>query len=407
MPVWLTSDGMHTFAYDYDGKMQTATSLIDPDITVTYQYDPMGNRVGRVETDASGQIVSEKKYILDYTGKVPKILLEMTKVSGNWVVTQKNYYYGSMLVMSTDGQNTNRRYYIHDRLGSVRVVTNRSISVLNNYTYTPYGEDIAGQTTETVVNNVRYAGYQYDNELSQYYVWARMYSPYMARFNGYDPVLGDYQEPLTLHQYLYCLNDPINMYDPDGRFAMMDNVTAMGRYAQMASNAQDIGSSVMDYARMVTSGASFSSIMVSMAIDVGMEVGGGKVFDALSGMGSKVMKRYMGGRHGDMILPKGDGLDSHHMPAKSTYDMDYNDMPAIQMDPSDHRKTSSHAHMMGNREYRDVLENMINNGQMRDAMAIELRDIRRVASEVGDPRKYNQAMREMLDYAYGIGLLDK
>ncbi len=214
---WLTSDGMHNFVYDYDGKMQVATSLIDSDITVTYQYDPMGNRVGRVETNSAGQIVSEKKYILDYSSKVPNILLEMQKVSGNWQISQKNYYYGNMLVMSTDGSNQNRRYYIHDRLGSVRVVTNRNISVLNNYTYSPFGEDLQSQTVETVVNNVRYAGYQYDNELSQYYVWARMYSPYMARFNGYDPVLGDFKEPLTLHQYLYCANDPVNHIDIDGR----------------------------------------------------------------------------------------------------------------------------------------------------------------------------------------------
>ncbi len=214
-------------AMPYDGKMQTATSLIDSDITVTYQYDPMGNRVGRVETNASGSVVSEKKYILDYSSKVPKILLEMTNVSGNWQVTQKNYYYGNMLVMSTDGSNQNRRYYIHDRLGSVRVVTNRNISVLNNYTYSPFGEDLTSQTTETVTNNIRFAGYNYDSELAQYYVWARLYSPYMARFNGYDPVLGDFKEPLTLHQYLYCLNDPINRFDPSGKFSFGDIGTSM------------------------------------------------------------------------------------------------------------------------------------------------------------------------------------
>jgi RHS repeat-associated protein len=290
----LTSDGMHSFVYDYDGKMQVATSISDPDITVTYNYDPMGNRVGRIETNASGVVVSEKKFILDYTGKVPKILLEMTKVSGNWVVSQKNYYYGNMLVMSTDGSNTNRRYYIHDRLGSVRVVTNRNVSVLNNYTYTPYGEDIVSQTAETVVNNVRYAGYNFDHELTQYYVWARMYSPYMARFNGYDPVLGDYQEPLTLHQYLYCLNDPINMYDPDGRFAMMDNVTAMGRYAQMASNGYDVASGVMDFARKVAGGASLSNVVLGLAIDAASNKIGGKGLDFLTGAGSKAINKLKG-----------------------------------------------------------------------------------------------------------------
>lgn len=29
---------------------------------------------------------------------------------------------------------------------------------------------------------------------------------------------GKYQEPLTLHKYLYCLNGPINKIDPSGKF---------------------------------------------------------------------------------------------------------------------------------------------------------------------------------------------
>ena len=46
---------------------------------------------------------------------------------------------------------------------------------------------------------------------------ARMYDPEMKRFTSRDPVRGKYQEPLTLHRYLYCLNDPVNRYDLDGR----------------------------------------------------------------------------------------------------------------------------------------------------------------------------------------------
>ncbi len=230
---------MHTFTYDYEGKMQLAVSIADPNNMVEYKYDPMGNRIGRVEYDAYG-IASEQKYVLDYTGSVPKVLLELDKVAGQWVVSQKNYYYGNRLVMSTDGNDSNRRYYIHDRLGSVRcVVDANALSVQNNYTYTPYGEDIASQTSEAVENDVRFAGYNHDDELGQYYVWARMYSPYMARFNGYDPVLGDYKEPLALHQYLYCWNDPINNYDPSGR-VLIDSTTATAQMIVLSAMAATV-----------------------------------------------------------------------------------------------------------------------------------------------------------------------
>ncbi len=304
---WLTSDGMHTFAYDYDGKMQTATSLVDSDMTVTYNYDPMGNRVGRVETDANGNVASEKKYILDYSSKVPKILLEMTNVSGNWQVTQKNYYYGNMLVMSTDGSNANRRYYIHDRLGSVRVVTNRNISVLNNYTFSPFGEDLPAQVTETVNNDVRFAGYNYDSELAQYYVWARLYSPYMARFNGYDPVLGDFKEPLTLHQYLYCWNDPINAIDPDGRFLINDLNASAGIGASLYSGAANVGGGVMAMAQRVWLAAYVRAGTMTVAIA-----------QAEYGMNNTTVSRWGrdGLQNGDWVIKGGNNLINYILTMK-------------------------------------------------------------------------------------------
>ncbi len=229
---------MHTFTYDYEGKMQLAVSIAAPNNMVEYKYDPMGNRIGRVEYDASG-IASERKYVLDYTSSVPKVLLELEKnISGVFDVIQKNYYYGNRLVMSTDGNDSNRRYYIHDRLGSVRCVVDvDTLTVYNNYTYTPFGEDIASQTSEAVENEIRFAGYNYDDDLGQYYVWARMYSPYMARFNGYDPVLGSYKEPLTLHQYLYCLNDPVNRIDPSGRFSYAEAAITTAEVAILTTMA--------------------------------------------------------------------------------------------------------------------------------------------------------------------------
>lgn len=52
------------------------------------------------------------------------------------------------------------------------------------------------------------------------------------RFTGRDPINGNNQEPLTLHKYLYCLNDPINRIDPLGTFSFVDllaDVGEMGR----------------------------------------------------------------------------------------------------------------------------------------------------------------------------------
>jgi hypothetical protein len=77
------------------------------------------------------------------------------------------------------------------------------------------------------------------------------------------------------------------------------------------------------------------------------------------------------------------------------------------MDPSDHHATSSNGRPgAAAARYRAKTAEMIADGRYRDAMAREIRDVRRAASVVsGDITKYNQAIREMLEYARRSGRL--
>ncbi len=45
-----------------------------------------------------------------------------------------------------------------------------------------------------------------------------------------------------------------------------------------------------------------------------------------------------------------------------------------------------------------MIESLLKEGKWREAMAIEIQDIREIAKAIGDPRKYNEAMLEMLEY---------
>ncbi|MET3120392.1 hypothetical protein AAKU64_004644, partial [Undibacterium sp. GrIS 1.8] len=107
---------------------------------------------------------------------------------------------------------------------------------------------------------------------------------------------------------------------------------------------------------------------------------------------------YRGGAHSKTSKPVNDGKDSHHMPAKDVSPLNPKDGPAIQMDPKDHGKTSSNGQMPGSVDYREAIGNLISAGKWRDAMATEIRDVRRVAKEINDPKKYNEAMSEMLEF---------
>ena len=136
----------------------------------------------------------------------------------NFGSLKRSYIYsGAQPIAFYEGSNDDPNYfYLHDRLGSVRQVLDTSANVKNTYTYTPFGTDPNSQFAETVDNPFKFTGQWFDEEIDQYYLRARMYGPQLMRLTARDPVEVYFQEPLMLHRYLYCGNDPMNWIDPSG-----------------------------------------------------------------------------------------------------------------------------------------------------------------------------------------------
>jgi hypothetical protein len=60
-------------------------------------------------------------------------------------VTETYVYANSQILAQYDGAqhaNSDRHFYLHDRLGSVRQVLDESGNVKNTYTYTPFGQSM-------------------------------------------------------------------------------------------------------------------------------------------------------------------------------------------------------------------------------------------------------------------------
>jgi len=119
-------------------------------------------------------------------------------------------------------------------------------------------------------------------------------------------------------------------------------------------------------------------------------------------------RTYEGGAHGRLSAERG-VIERHHAPADSVSPYTTYSGPAIQMDYADHLLTSSHGSQgLEGALYRADVKALIDSGNMRGAMAKEIWDIRRVSTQsVGSPTKYNAATRQMLDYAYSKGFLNK
>jgi RHS repeat-associated protein len=221
----------------------------------------MGNRVWRQST-VSGQTTT-RKYIIDISGQLPTILLEVD--AGDSSLKKKYIYANGQILCQHDVPNNNNKFfYLHDRLGSVRLVINNQGAAQNSYTYNPFGESFDSECTENVTNPFKFTGQFFDEEINQYYLRARMYDPVLMRFTGRDPENGERKEPLTLHKYLYCLNSPVDHVDPTGKSLIGVLFGALECGVENAA-ALAIGGVAMAQTYMLVRSAAYQQLAVSMA----------------------------------------------------------------------------------------------------------------------------------------------
>ncbi|MHC4076433.1 MAG: RHS repeat domain-containing protein [Planctomycetota bacterium] len=157
----------------------------------------------------------------------------------------KSYIYSNrsqILCQRDGGQSADEYFYVTDRLGSVRQLVDNTGNLVLNYTYSPFGATLESSIKdgyESSFNSFMFTGQWWDDEFDQYYLRARMYDPALGRFTTRDPVRGRFNQPLSLHRYLYCQNDPINRIDPSGEFALLAGLSGSFNF-NLRSIAKDI-----------------------------------------------------------------------------------------------------------------------------------------------------------------------
>ena len=120
------------------------------------------------------------------------------------------YLYGLDIIAQ---QQSERLYYVHDGLGSVRQLVDTTGQIETNYAYDPFGVPLVGGD---VYNPYQFTGEAWDAEVGLLYLRARYYQPEVGRFVMKDPLAGDVWRPGTLNRYVYVVNNPVNLLDPTG-----------------------------------------------------------------------------------------------------------------------------------------------------------------------------------------------
>ena len=117
--------------------------------------------------------------------------------------------------------------YIHNLQGDVVGIVDSAGSLVVEYKYDAWGKPTLVRTLTTAdealaeLNPFRYRGYVYDEETGLYYLRSRYYSPDILRFVKEDDFIFPVGGVLESSLYGYCLNNPIRLVDPTGRFVML------------------------------------------------------------------------------------------------------------------------------------------------------------------------------------------
>jgi RHS repeat-associated protein len=194
----LLNDGFHQYAYDAEGRMKTVDGT-----TVTYTYDPDGQRVRKDQ----GSTATEFVY---FNGET---IAESNPATGAW--TDYIFAYGTRIAKDTSANATGAQYFHADQIDSTRLVTDNTGAVIWQATYNPFGQELSTQNTGI---RFQFAGMEYDSEDNLNHTEFRQYASAEGRWLSPDPYSGslDLSNPQSFNRYVYVLNNPIRFNDPEG-----------------------------------------------------------------------------------------------------------------------------------------------------------------------------------------------
>ncbi|TMI10334.1 RHS repeat-associated core domain-containing protein [Candidatus Bathyarchaeota archaeon] len=223
--------------YLYNATNNELKSLTGPGGSISYTYDANGNLLTRgigstnwaYSWDPSNNLVSvanngitQGQYVYDGSGRRLESAETSTvyyayhgtetlsELASNGATT--DYIYGGgMMIAKVSAATVN--YYHFDALGSTRLVTTFSATVVFSDNYQPYGQD---NGTPYGSDTYKFTGKPYSAATGLYYYFHRWYDPTIGRFISLDPKHGRLSNPQSLNLYIYVRDIPTILTDPTG-----------------------------------------------------------------------------------------------------------------------------------------------------------------------------------------------
>ena len=264
--IFVRGPGLDATTYGYD-RLYRLTSVVGPDGSPTYAYDPVGNRTSKViggttsstydradriltsgalnlAVNANGNTTAKgadtftydqanqlksasvagatETYVYDGDGTrfsrqigAGTPIRYISDVNGSMPITiddgTHKYVYGLGLAYAVSGSTI--EVYHTDRLGSVRAITDATGAVTASYRTDEWG--VPTSSTGSSTQLFRYTGEPQD-ATGLNYLRARYYDPSVGRFLTRDSVGASFTRVGGLNRYAYGDNDPTTRTDPTG-----------------------------------------------------------------------------------------------------------------------------------------------------------------------------------------------
>jgi len=164
----LTADGSYTYQWDAESRMKSLNTT-----SVPYTYDGDGRRTKK----SSGKL-----YWYSIAGDV----LAESDLAGT--ISDEFIFFGGKRIARRKVATGEVNYYFADHLGSSRVVTNSSGTILDDADFYPFGGERV--VTSTRGNSYKFTCKERDTESNLDFFTARHYSSILGRFLSPDEFIG-------------------------------------------------------------------------------------------------------------------------------------------------------------------------------------------------------------------------
>jgi RHS repeat-associated protein len=229
------TQGTDITTYDYSSRGELLSVMLPDGNLIEYVHDPLGRRIAK---KVNGTIT--EKYLWQGLTR----LLAVYDGSDALLMRFK-YADARMPVAMTKGGVT---YYLtYDQVGSLRVVADNSGNVVKRIDYDSFG-NIIEDTDPAFDVPFGFAGGLHDSDTGLVRFGYRDYDPDTGRWTAKDHILFAGEET---DFYRYCLNNPINLIDPEGKIwgyvAVAVGVAAIYTGYKIYQSLKDLNNAVEKY----------------------------------------------------------------------------------------------------------------------------------------------------------------